>query len=150
MFLFTGGPRKEANLKINSYQFLQNGFGFSISFPSNQPPEGAEPPKSAPISCCSVVSALQLLFRFWWAPKPQRAPGPSEGSEYFCQGGSGVILWMDEIHFAPPNDSPVDTNEQWLQPWFHFVVRSGFRPPTVFQAYLSTKVIRIPTNGSIN
>ena len=36
----------------------------------------------------------------------------------------GILLWMDEIHFAPPkkpwNDSipPQIPNKQWFQPWF--------------------------------
>ena len=37
--------------------------------------------------------------------------------------GTLVILWMDEIHFAPPKkpwngDSPVNTKKQWFRPWF--------------------------------
>ena len=41
---------------------------------------------------------------------------------------------MDNIHFAPPkkpwkDDSPVNTNNLWFQPWFQS--GAGFRPSTV-------------------
>ena len=34
-----------------------------------------------------------------------------------------ALLWMDEIHFAPPKEpwndgSPANSTKQWLQPWF--------------------------------
>ena len=43
------------------------------------------------------------------------------------------LLWMDNImhhrsESLVSDDFPVNTDKQWLQPWFHFVVRNGFRP----------------------
>ena len=47
--------------------------------------------------------------------------------------GSCAIVWMHDIHFAPPkkpwnDESPVNTNKQWIQPWF--ASGAGFRPST--------------------
>ena len=49
-----------------------------------------------------------------------------------------LLLWMDEIHFAPPKKPWNDLipckypQTLWFQPWSQLVVRNGFRPFTVW------------------
>ena len=45
-------------------------------------------------------------------------------------------------------DSPVNTNEQWFQPWFP-VVRNGFRPSTVGQHGLTRVITGAKVSGAL-
>ena len=95
-----------------------------------------------PQKCTALFRTPQLLFflprtkaraRFLWsALGPQHVDAGSLGSPVVAFVGKYIVaiqkgcphfedigLWMDEIHFAPPqkpwkDDSPVNTNKQWF------------------------------------
>ena len=96
--------------------------------------------RSAPAAAASEASTAP---QGRWL-RSQTSPTPN-GAVKMGRSAFVELLWMDKIHFAPPkkawnDDSSVNTNKHWLQPWVSQVVRNGFcNHPQYYPSFLKGK-----------